>query len=154
MEKADTLWYFAYGSNMSSAKFTGRRGIIPIKSAKVTLPNWVLVAEIPGVPYSEPSFFSIRRRGESEGEDARTPDVIGVAYLITKEQYREVIASEGGQIAYEDIAVEGMFLDTVDIGMAARVVVRTLGSTSMVRHPAPKPSLRYKVGSIWEGKQG
>lgn len=149
MTESETVWYLAYGSNMSTAKFTGRRGIVPMKSARVFLPNWVLTAEIPGVPYSEPSYYSIRPRKESGAEKALSPDVIGVAYLITAEQYHRVIASEGGQIAYQDIRVCGKPLDAADAeNTGAEVVVQTLGSTTMVRHPTPTPSQRYMVSDI------
>lgn len=153
-EKPKTVWYFAYGSNMSSAKFTGRRGIIPIKTARASIPNWVLVAEIPGVPYSEPSYYSVRQRGESEAEDASIPDVIGTAYLITAEQYKEVIASEGGQIAYEDIQVYGKLSELDGDGDSyVDMVFRTLGSTTMTRHPCPTPSQRYMVSHLDRSRQ-
>jgi hypothetical protein len=140
------LWYFAYGSNMSTEKFTGRRGIVPLASARVRLPGWVLSMEIPGVPYSDPSYGSIRPRDSSEAEKNAQPDVIGVAYQITAEQYRQVVASEGGQIAYTDIAVLGNPINPEDeTKTGTEVTVRTLCSTTMVRNPPPRPSKRYMV---------
>ncbi|KAF2179234.1 hypothetical protein K469DRAFT_741659 [Zopfia rhizophila CBS 207.26] len=142
--KSVTVWYFAYGSNMSSAKFTGSRGIIPIDYARVCIPNWMLRMEIPGVPYSEPSFSSIIPRDDSDVESENTPDVIGVAYLITEKQYRDVIASEGGGIAYSDIAIRAEPVTEKDAAKTGpSPVVRTLASTSIVRRPPPKPSQRY-----------
>jgi hypothetical protein len=132
--KSNNVWYFAYGSNMSTEKFTGRRGIEPMTSAKVHIPNYVLAMEIPGVPYSEPSYGSIRERDDADTEKIASPDVVGIAYLLTAEQYRQVIASEGGQIAYRDIAVTGKPVgkdDEVRLGVS-EVTVRTLGSTTMV----------------------
>ncbi|MCJ1352282.1 MAG: hypothetical protein MMC33_002266 [Icmadophila ericetorum] len=61
----ELLWYFAYGSNMSSAKFTGSRGIAPLATARVRVPGWVLALNIPGLPYSEPTFTSITPRTPS-----------------------------------------------------------------------------------------
>lgn len=151
LSKSENVWYFAYGSNMSTEKFTGGRGIKPIASAKVYIPNYTLRMEIPGVPYSEPSYGSIRERDDADTEKAIAPDVIGVAYLLTAEQYRQVIASEGGQIAYQDIAVSAKPVgedDEVRLG-ASKVTVRTLGSTTMVRRPEPAPSKRYMVSCDW-----
>jgi len=85
-EKPRTLWYFAYGSNMSAEKFTGGRGIIPLDSAVVGVSGWNLIMEIPGIPYSEPSFSSITKSGPIVAEEGHSPDVVGVAYLITQQQ--------------------------------------------------------------------
>ncbi|KAF2276641.1 gliotoxin biosynthesis protein GliK [Westerdykella ornata] len=142
--KSGTLWYVAYGSNMSAAKFTGGRGIAPIDVARVRLPRWVLSMEIPGLPYSEPAFSSISRRGTLRAEAADVPDVIGLAYLITEAQYRHVIASEGGGTAYADIAVIGEGIRPEDQEKLQNgCMLRTLTSAGMTRSPVPTPSLRY-----------
>lgn len=147
--KPGTLWYFAYGSNMSTAKFTGGRGIVPLDTARVRLPHWVLAMEIPGLPYSEPSFSSIRSRNASRAEDGHVRDVLGIAYLITEDQYRRVIASEGGGIAYADISVLGEGVGKEDQEKLQNgCPMRTLGSTDMTRAPPPRPSLRYMVGAL------
>jgi hypothetical protein len=141
--KPTTLWYFAYGSNMSKAKFTGSRGIAPIATTRVRLPHWRLIMEIPGLPYSEPAFGSITPR------TALDLDVIGVAYLITAEQYRRVIASEGGGTAYADVAVVGVGLSAEDqLKLGNGQEIRTLASSGMTRSPTPKPSLRYMVSKM------
>ncbi|KAF1998232.1 hypothetical protein P154DRAFT_260091 [Amniculicola lignicola CBS 123094] len=142
--KDDLLWYFAYGSNMSVAKFSGSRGIIPLNATPVFIPGWVLLMEIPGLPYSEPSFSSIRRRMQDDLEVLHTPDVSGVAYLITAKQYQHVVASEGGGIAYCDIEAVGT---RIDDGSSVRL--RTLGS-AMNRSPCPRPSERY-MGLLQQG---
>ena len=144
-EKPKTLWYFAYGSNMSSSKFTGGRGIIPISSVRVRIPGWKLVMEIPGMPYSEPSFSSITPHQNIEAEKELPPDVIGVAYLITVDQYRLVVASEGGGIAYYDICLSGEPIDLeARQTVGPQVMLRTLG-TALSRQPRPIPSKRYMV---------
>lgn len=141
----DAVWYMAYGSNMSSAKFSGSRGIVPINSARVRIPGWTLVMEIPGIPYSEPSFGSIAPRQPSSTEKAQLPDVIGVAYLITLEQYKRVVASEGGGVAYTEICLVGEPVAQEDRDKTGdRVRLRTLGS-SLMRRPIPFPSQRYMV---------
>ncbi|KAJ4390995.1 hypothetical protein N0V93_004594 [Gnomoniopsis smithogilvyi] len=137
------LWYVAYGSNMSTAKFTGSRGIKPICSIRVRIPGFRLAMQIPGVPYSEPSFASITPRTLAEAEKGTEPDVIGVAYLILQCQYKRVIASEGGGIAYRDIRVLCEPLCGIDRkGLGDRIEMRTL-ATAMLRKPAPLPSQRY-----------
>ncbi|KAI0508615.1 hypothetical protein F5B22DRAFT_638650 [Xylaria bambusicola] len=143
LSSSDTVWYFAYGSNMSSAKFTGDRGIIPLKVARVRIPGWILAMEIPGMPYSEPSFSSIAPRAYGDGEEKGFPDVVGVAYLITRAQYKHVIASEGGGTAYLNLCIAGVPVEATDEEKTGtRVKVWTLGS-AIARHPPPAPSLRY-----------
>ena len=140
------LWYFAYGSNMSTAKFIGSRGMQPLDAARVSLPGWRLTMEIPGVPYSEPAFGSIRPANGSI--ELGLPEVIGVAYLITDSQYKKVVASEGGGIAYDDISINAKPItseDAVRTGPQPRV--RTLG-TAMSRHPPARPSKRYMVSLV------
>lgn len=137
------VWYLAYGSNMSSAKFAGSRGIVPLETARVRLPEWVLTLEIPGLPYSEPSFSSIAPRACIEKDT--TPCLVGVAYLITQDQYRLVVASEGGGTAYRDVSIRGEPLEAEDAHKVGQAVwVQTLG-TAISRRPWPAPSRRYKV---------
>ena len=66
------IWYLAYGSNMSRAKFTGSRGIVPKKAARVRVPGWTLAMNIPGLPYSEPTFLSVVPRADRETTPPRT----------------------------------------------------------------------------------
>ncbi|KAH9864490.1 hypothetical protein J1614_010424, partial [Plenodomus biglobosus] len=136
-----TIWYFAYGSNMSSSKFTGSRGIHPIKIARAKIPGWTLTTEIPGTPYSEPAYTSIR---PITGTDhPKTREVLGVAYLITAEQFVHLVASEGGGIAYADIAVHAVPVTKKDEEMTGgKFMVRTLG-TILRRVPGSSPSVRY-----------
>jgi hypothetical protein len=79
-------------------------------------------------------------------EDSGVPDVIGVAYLITQDQYIHVIASEGGGTVYQDLCLSGEPVgghDSEKVGGVC-IRVRTLGS-AIVRHPPPAPSQRYMV---------
>ena len=137
------LWYFAYGSNMSTAKFVGSRGIQPLDTARVYLPGWILTMDIPGLPYSEPAFSSIQP--VNGALELGLPNVIGVAYLITHEQHRKVMASEGGGIAYTDILVDARPVSDKDATRTGhQLQVRTLG-TAMRRCPPARPSKRYMV---------
>ena len=143
MKHRENVWYFAYGSNMSTAKFTGSRRITPLSAARVRLPGWVLTMEIPGTPYSEPSFSSIRPRDCAS--DLGQVEVVGVAYLITQIQYRKVIASEGGGIAYNDLSLRAVPVYAEDEAKTGHSIqVRTLG-TAMSRRPCGLPSTRYMV---------
>jgi hypothetical protein len=141
-----TLWYFAYGSNISLATFTGSRGTVPIDTARVRLPGWSIIMEIPGLPYSEPSFSSIARRNEVQEKCVKDPGVYAVAYLMTADQFKHVIASEGGGIAYIRIRVVGEPLAGADsLRLGSVVMVQTLAS-AILRHPCPRPSNRYLIG--------
>jgi hypothetical protein len=81
-------------------------------------------------------------------EKSLRPDVLGVAYLITEDQYRQVVASEGGGIAYTDIRVTGEPIDEKSEAITGpRVILRSLGS-ALYRKPAPNPSKRYMVRAL------
>ena len=143
MKHSENVWYFAYGSNMSTAKFTGSRRITPLSAARVRLPGWTLTMEIPGTPYSEPSFSSIRPRGCTS--DLGQVEVVGVAYLITQIQYHKVIASEGSGIAYNELSLRAVPVYAEDEAKTGHSIqVRTLG-TAMSRRPCGLPSPRYMV---------
>lgn len=76
------------------------------------------------------------------------PDVLGLAYLITEEQYRRVIGSEGGGIAYRDVLVDAVPVDESDREKTGTGIgVRTLVA-AIERHPEPLPSKRYMVSSL------
>lgn len=54
------LWYLAYGSNLNSKVFRGRRGIRPHAARPVLAPGLQLAFDLPGVPYLEPRFANCR----------------------------------------------------------------------------------------------
>ena len=102
-----------------------------------------MVMEIPGVPYSEPAFSSIRPTDDTA--TIRIPEVLGVAYLITSEQYTKVIASEGGGIAYSELSFSARPLALEDeMKLGPQPIVKTLG-TALRRCPPALPSQRYMV---------
>ena len=45
----DIVWYFAYGSNMETATFAGRRGIAYRRAVPARVPGWRLVLDKPGI---------------------------------------------------------------------------------------------------------
>lgn len=151
---ADTVWYFAFGSNLMSSVISNR-GIKPIAELNMHIPTHALTFDVFGVPYSEPAMASIAKLTELEGKnsennDIKIPAVHGVAYLLTQEEYVRLIISEGAGIAYREIQVEASPLnsqvdDEVDKGI---ILVRTLVARYPFR-PNPAPSKRYLVSEAF-----
>ena len=168
-DSTQKIWYFAYGSNLSTEKFTGGRGITPLAKARVRLPEWRLAFNVPGLPYAEPTFAGIvhcasgstggstapatstqypinEKSSLSDGRNS-DPPVTGVAYLITRSQFTQVFASEGGGIVYKDLAATAEAVGSIDEAILSgpRVEVRTLGVVATVQRKAPWPraSRRY-----------
>lgn len=154
---SDKVWYFAYGSNMSTETFQSHRGIVPLEAVPVRVPGWTLTFDIYGLPYSEPAFSSISRIEQVSGTGAQsawmaaseTPVVHGTAYLVSCEDYVSIIASEAGGSAYSELEVlaervhDGGGIDDV------RGAETTLRVMTLVRAYGPTiprlPSKRYKV---------
>jgi len=53
--------YFAFGSNVNTKTFSGVRGIQPSAAYPAVLPGYRLVFNVPGLPYFEPAFASVKR---------------------------------------------------------------------------------------------
>jgi hypothetical protein len=90
-------WYFAYGSNMLASVFITRRKITPIRSEVACIKSHTLCFNIMSIPYVDPAMGGIREL-EGGGETAQGPaaePVFGVAYLLTSEDLRRVILTEG-----------------------------------------------------------
>jgi hypothetical protein len=126
---ADEVWYFAFGSNMSSATLTGRRRVVPRRSVPAMLPQYGLSFGMLGAPYSEPGFAVLqpllgpeqrqrqksqawwpvleterrmlqqqRQRERPAGAPPRPsppPAAHGVLHLLSRDDWRRVLASEG-----------------------------------------------------------
>lgn len=140
---APSVWYFAYGSNMSKSTLL-RRNLTPLASKVVCIPNHILCFEIFGVPYSEPSMASIRVRDD---EPDSVPPVHGIAYLLSGEEYQRMIISEGAGVAYEDLELRARTVEAGSVGDAvaeAEITVRTLTARFPFR-PEAIPSARYMV---------
>lgn len=82
-------WYFAYGSNMLSDVFIKRRKVNPIQQKVAYIKTHTLCFNIMGMPYRDPAMGGIR---EAKAGDL---PVYGVAYLLTPEDMRQVVVSEG-----------------------------------------------------------
>ncbi|KAJ5797256.1 uncharacterized protein N7518_005796 [Penicillium psychrosexuale] len=89
------MWYFAYGSNMLSDVFITRRKIQPLRSEVALVKTQTLCFNIMGVPYTDPAMGGLR-----PAEEQDIP-VYGIAYLLSPDDMRKVIISEGGGIAYK-----------------------------------------------------
>ncbi|OJI86878.1 hypothetical protein ASPTUDRAFT_27874 [Aspergillus tubingensis CBS 134.48] len=126
----ETVLYLAYGSNLCSETFLGRRGIKPLSQINVVVPDLWLTFDLPGIPYLEPCFAATRLRkppaqekdnaldGNATTEEASRllhkddPDynpsmpLVGVVYEVTLTDYARIIATEGGGRGYEDKVVD------------------------------------------------
>lgn len=141
------VWYLAYGSNLSSAKFIRDRRITPLSTAVVTVPGWSLSMDSAGVPYSEPSFASILP-AQATGRE-KSVQLIGTAYKLTPKMYKKVLASEGGGIAYAEVEVRAHVLhefvaDDTCSSEAGEGTVATRSLITVLRREA-RPSARYMV---------
>jgi hypothetical protein len=110
---AKTILYLAYGSNLSAETFKGARGIVPLSAVNAHVPSLSLTFDLSGVPYTEPCFANTKLRDPANdvpkhGEyhkDRWHKGLIGVVYEVTPEDFRTIIATEGGGASYQDIIV-------------------------------------------------
>jgi hypothetical protein len=114
-----TILYLAYGSNLSAETFKGNRGIKPLSAVNVHVPELSLTFDLPGIPYAEPCFANTCYRTPPATEhtaplpssdndyhkDQWKKGLIGVVYEVTPEDYRTIIATEGGGASYQDVVV-------------------------------------------------
>ena len=113
-----TVLYLAYGSNLSAETFKGNRGIRPLSAVNVHVPSLKLTFDLAGIPYIEPCFANTHYRTPPPASNSTTtrssPDyhkdrwkkgLIGVVYEVTPEDYRTIIATEGGGASYHDVIV-------------------------------------------------
>jgi len=83
----ERVWYFAYGSNMQTATFGGRRGITPISACAARAPGWRLVLDKPPLLGPGSSFANIVPEDGAE--------VFGVVYEIGEDELVHVELTEG-----------------------------------------------------------
>lgn len=108
-----TILYLAYGSNLCAKTFEGARGIKPLSAVNVHVPSLDLTFDLAGIPYIEPCFANTRYRDTPPSpptktdhhKDRWTKGLIGVVYEVTPEDYRTIIATEGGGASYHDVIV-------------------------------------------------
>jgi hypothetical protein len=106
-----TILYLAYGSNLSAETFKGNRGIRPLSAVNVHVPSLSLTFDLAGIPYIEPCFANTQYRtpppstSSEYHKDRWTKGLIGVVYEVTPEDYRTILATEGGGASYHDVIV-------------------------------------------------
>lgn len=130
----NTVWYFAYGSNMSRAIFEGRRQMRPL-AAQV---GWV---EGHRVCFTIP--IGPGERGVANLEPCAPARTHGVAYAITPEDFDRLDHTEGVPVKlYERVAI------TVHVGGGAALEAFTYRSALV--SAGRKPSARY-LGLLLDG---
>jgi len=109
-----------------------------LKIIQAVAPGYVLRFDLPGIPYQEPGFSSIRPR-----QTEKDPDVIGIAYLLTREEYERLLLTEGGRdggYAEIDILVKPL-LDLTN--EKSTIQCKSLSTRVPREDPHPLPSARY-----------
>ena len=136
---SDLVWYFAYGSNMQPATFTGRRGITAARAVAARLAGWRLV-------FDKPPLLPVGHGMANVVEEAGA-EVFGVAYAITAGDLAHVDLTEGVLIGnYRRVAVRVTPLDAGEAALDAFTL------TSDARDPSLLPSRRY-LALLVEGAQ-
>lgn len=114
-EPKDTVLYLGYGSNLCAETFQGKRNIKPLSQVNVVVPALSLSFDLPGLPYTEPCFGNVRYRDTSTAGDVARDDyhkdrwhkgLVGVVYEVTRADYINIIATEGGGSGYQDVLVD------------------------------------------------
>jgi hypothetical protein len=122
--------YFAYGSNMETATFRGRRGIAFARALPARAPGWRLVLDKPGIVPVGEAFANIVTDPAAA--------VLGVLYEITEDDLAHVDFTEGVLIDnYRRIEIAVALLAAPDDTLMAHTLV------SDRRAPDLLPSDRY-----------
>ena len=120
--------YFAYGSNVNTKTMMGVRGINPSASYPSVLPKYKLVFNVPGLPYVDPGFASVKAVNDDEEEEEEEEEeevvsvsvssssssstgdedlsryereVHGVAYVVTDEEWKYILRTETSYLTRE-----------------------------------------------------
>lgn len=124
-------WYFAYGSNMETATFCGRRGIQCYRALPGRASGWQVV-------FDKPPLLSVGE-GFANLIVAPTDAAHGVAYEIDESDLAHLDLTEGVLVGnYRRIEIE---VEAYDAGQVLRLQVQTLISER--RNPELRPSHRY-----------
>lgn len=132
-------YYFAYGSNLNSDVFEGRRGVTPLDVRVGVLEGYRLAFNMPGVPLLEPSFASVE---PSEGDE-----VHGVVFTLDWPGWVKVCRSEGVPFGYN---VEPVAVSLYSGEHIEALTLRTAPSLRVPRERETNPSARY-FGLIFHG---
>jgi hypothetical protein len=130
MTDAATVWYFAYGSNMETATFRGRRGVRPTRALPARAAGWRLVLDKPPmIPIGHAVANIVPEPGAV---------VLGVLYEISPADLSHVELTEGVLIGnYRRVEFTAETLATPGFTTPA------VSLTSDRRDPTCLPSDRY-----------
>jgi len=131
-------WYFAYGSNMQTATFHGRRGVKFHRAVPGRAPGWELVLD-------KPPLVPI---GESFANIVPNPDAaaLGVLYEIDETALKNIGITEGVFVDnYRWVEIE---VQPLSVSSTTPVKAQTL--TSNARDDTFQPSHRY-MGLLIQG---
>jgi len=149
----DTVFYLAYGSNLSAETFKGVRGIKPLSQVNVHVPELDLTFDLPGLPYLEPCFANTRYRipedktpSSDYHKDRWRKGLVGVVYEVTKADYATIIATEGGGSSYQDIVV-----DCYEIPAGTTVVESHPSNAPFKAHTLFSPSIPAGTPALKNG---
>lgn len=97
LEEDDLVWYFSYGSNLNPEVFEKKRKIKCVDYRVCKAPGYVLTYSESMLPYCEPGFCTCVKRSDLPCHQSNIrPDIHGVAFLITRQQYEHMLLTEGG----------------------------------------------------------
>jgi hypothetical protein len=125
------VWYFAYGSNMNSGTFRGRRGVEYARAIAARAPGWRLVLDKSSVfPFGE-TFASIVADPAAKA--------LGVAFEVDESDLVRIDWSEAVPLgSYRRIEIEIAALTPMEDGPSSAFTL-----TSDRRAARPGPSVRY-----------
>ncbi|WP_406533608.1 gamma-glutamylcyclotransferase [Methanobrevibacter sp.] len=139
------VWYVSYGSNMLEERFMtyikgghyeGSREYPPCEDT--TPPVAVKAFDVPYDMYFAKNSSNWQYQGVSFLDLTKDGKALGVAYLITKDQFRHVATQENGK-RYPD--GNGWYGDIVDLDPMDGFEVKTI--TKKIPHESNKPSQQY-----------
>merc|ERR1712087_800463 len=122
--------YFAFGSNMATSVFQGRRGIRPLGDKRPAVAHGKKLAfTVPGIPIFEPAFASI----EPAAPDS---ECHGVLYSLSPSDFGKLCFSEGAPLVYRVLEIPVVQYNGVRLSaFAFQSSTACLGEM--------KPSMRY-----------
>jgi hypothetical protein len=147
------IWYFAYGSNLRLSVLENR-GIKALDIKAVVVPSHYLTFDIFGIPYAEPSFASVAPFAPDKKTTIRlgdspvrrdVPPVQGLAYLLNPNDYRQLVISEGGGVAYDEVEVHASILDEDGKPHPSNILIARTLQAKYPWRPNGAPSARYLV---------
>ena len=152
-KKNDYVWYVSYGSNMLMDRFMcyikggsykGSRGHAPCSNT--ARPKAVRNFEIPYDMYYGNTSYSWEGGGVSFLDISKPGKALGVAYLISREQFEHVAREENG--GHEPAEATGWYNTVVKLGQMDGMDVLTITNDScrLVNHPAKSYVMTLDAG--------